>query len=361
MNGLRGAGKTMTAQLLANFLIKRNSLPVLVIKDPIPLQDILDCVKQDIVLIFDEFEKTHDKEDQQKLLSVIDGMGRSIYNRLIIFTTNSPTIDDNFKDRPSRIHYKFDFQRVSDTIIDGLILDILPAHLLHFKKDIVSFLHSRKICTMDIVKAVISEVKTFEESPLTFEDKLNISKGEPPSFTVSILDPVTNSVTSVISHYFKVGVDGLRILLGNKSTSDEILLNHRGQYIVHSFSSYDPLKEITLLERCKEENQWIAQIGVLKEKTLYRKFELLDDYGDPLYFDEKPKDWEFPFTPENVKNNTERQEKLEALFAKAQRERTVYGTGNRASFKILIEPNKDTVHSFNMRDVISRISSDDLS
>jgi len=190
MNGLRGAGKTMTAQLLANKYISEANIPVLVIRDPIPLQIVFDNVHQDMVIIFDEFEKTHDERlipgVQQALLSTIDGMSRSAHNRLIIFTTNTIEINENFRDRPSRIHYKFEFSRVANEIIEGLIRDSLPQHLQHFKSDIMLFLNTRDICTIDIVKAVIAEVRTFEESPLTFEGILNIAKGEPPSYSIHL-------------------------------------------------------------------------------------------------------------------------------------------------------------------------------
>ena len=137
MNGIRGTGKTLTAQLLANDLIKELDVPVLVVKDPIPLDAVLHEVKQDFVIIFDEFEKSHEEPDQQRLLSAIDGMSRSAYKRLFVFTTNNTTIDENFKDRPSRIHYQFEFARISDEIIDMLIEDSLPEDLKHFKTDIL--------------------------------------------------------------------------------------------------------------------------------------------------------------------------------------------------------------------------------
>ena len=103
LNGIKGTGKTISAQLLANWAVD-NNLPVLVVRDPIPLAEVLEAVKQDIVIIFDEFEKTHaKKEDQQNLLSTIDGMSRHQRRRLLIFTANHKSLDENFVDRPRRI------------------------------------------------------------------------------------------------------------------------------------------------------------------------------------------------------------------------------------------------------------------
>ena len=112
LNGVRGAGKTVVAQQVANELINRFETPVIIIRDPIPLDAVLAELNQDVVIIFDEFEKTHDQDEQQQLLSAIDGLSRSSHGRVFIFTTNRTDVDENYKDRPSRIRYVWNFQRV---------------------------------------------------------------------------------------------------------------------------------------------------------------------------------------------------------------------------------------------------------
>ena len=256
MNGLRGAGKTMTAQLLGNDLIEEEKLPVLVVRGPVPLQVIFNAVQQNMMVIFDEFEKTHKDEDQQQLLSTIDGMSRSAFNRLIIFTTNRTEINENFRDRPSRIHYKFEFVRVADEVIEGLINDSLPPDLMHFKSDIFEFLNSRKICTIDIVKAVIAEVVTFRESPLEFEGMLNIAKGEPPAYTIEMLNPQTNTVVTTFAHYFRLNQSGntsyiTSLLAGNQRSLDKFR-DGRGHVNIHS-RGWDGGSRITLLEKVEGE------------------------------------------------------------------------------------------------------------
>lgn len=344
LNGLRGAGKSMTAQLLANTLIKDRDLPVLVVKDPVPLQAIFDAVQQDIVVIFDEFEKTHNKEAQQDLLSTIDGMSRSKHNRLIIFTTNTTTIDENFKDRPSRIHYQFEFQRVADEIVEGLIDDSLPVDLHHFKGEIFDFLHSRQICTIDIVKAVIAEVRTFRESPLQFEEMLNISKGEPPSYTINVINPKDGTFLNTYSHFFKMDsgyAQNSSLLSGNRRAIQTWI--DRGQTTELISRTWDGSHNVVLLEKCDEEYCWLAQLGVPVSKTFYGDFSSLRDGGYTLFLDNKPKDWKFPFTPEIVKNDPKEMEKLQDTYEESTSNRTVYATGERAVFKIKIEPNRNTI------------------
>lgn len=339
LGGLRGSGKTMAAQLLANSLIKSKNIPVLVVRNFIPLNEIFTNVKQDLLVIYDEFEKTHDKEEQQALLSVVDGMSRSTYNRLIVFTTNTPAIDENFKDRPSRIHYHFEFKKVADEIIEGLINDSLPEDLHHFKNEIFEFLHSRSICTIDIVKAVIAEVKTFKESPRQFEEMLNISKGEPLSFTVKILNPDTNAELKTICHSFKTDAhypNQLSLLNGNTRSINKFIETKRTETILSR--SWDGNYIVNLLEKCAEENCWLAELAVPKAKTQFDEFKNLYDDYDSLYLDIRPADWEFNFTSESVSKNKTQFRKLSLLWDKAQSSKTVHGTGKRAVFKVLIEP-----------------------
>ena len=341
MNGLRGAGKTMTAQLLANDLIEEEGLPVLVVRNPIPLQIVFTAVQQNMVVIFDEFEKTHDNENQQQLLSTIDGMSRSSFDRLIIFTTNKTEIDANFRDRPSRIHYKFEFMRVADEIIEGLIDDSLPEDLIRFKPDIFEFLNSRAICTIDIVKAVISEVVTFRESPLEFEGMLNVAKGEPPAYTIEILHPEKNTVVNVFSHYFRLsGTNSYTtsLLAGNQRSVDKFRDNG-SPYTIHS-RGWDGGSRIMLLDKCEEEGCFLAKLAAPRSKTIFKGFHFLEDAQ--LWLDNRPEDFKFPYSPDIVAKDPEAREALEDLWYQAQEAGTQYGTGDAAVFKIRITPNRDT-------------------
>ncbi len=342
MNGLRGAGKTMTAQLLANRLIKDHNLPVLVVSSPIPLGLLFDTIRQDMMVIFDEFEKSHDEKHQQALLSTIDGMSRNTHKRLIVYTTNTPDINENFKDRPSRIHYQFEFNRVSDEVIEGLIDDSLPIELMHLKENILSFLSTRKICTIDIVKAVIAEVKTFCEPPQ--ESVLNISKGEPPAYKILIVDPNTNEVLSVFHDYFSLRSYGeddydrepgkAELLFGGNSRA--ISKFHQFQDV--QYNSYEGVYVVRLVEKCEEPGYWLAYLAVPKCKTPY------DEHGDfthgyKFFLDEKPSDWK------PLKKGSD---EMEEKWQKAINTNTVFGTGNKILFKIRIVENR-VAKSYKMR------------
>lgn len=340
MNGLRGAGKTMTAQLLANRLIREQRIPVVVVRSPIPLDIVLGALHQEVLVIFDEFEKTHDEEAQLSLLSVIDGMSRSEFRRMFVFTTNTTSINENFVDRPSRIHYQFQFNRVADEVIEGLIDDSLPAHLNKFKSDIVSFLSTRAICTIDIVKAVIAEVKTFEESPLSFEGLLNIQKGEPPAFKVSIVNRDTNEVQDEWLDRFKPSNSQYAsLLMGSKQSLEKFLEEDGSVFLEINHREYNGNYTICLLEKAEEPGMWYANLKVPKAGTPFQMMYNLGGDGYAFWLDEKPDNWALPV--ESLLDATaEEKSKVRELWQQSINTATAHGTGKRAIFKILIEENR---------------------
>ena len=359
MNGLRGAGKTMAAQLLANRLIEEENLPVLVIRDPIPLDTVLEAAaRENMMVIFDEFEKTHSSKNedgvdhQQKLLTTIDGMSRTTAKRLFLFTTNTTEIDENFKDRPSRIRYQFEFSRVADEVIEGLIGDGLPLDLHYLKPDILAYLDTRTICTIDIVKAVISEVRTFREPPSAFEEILNITKGEPPAYVVSILDPADNSVQKVWKEYFKINEHHAGVfaglLNGSRTAIEKFAKAGRPVDIPNSYGEF----AIRLLEWCSSSGgavTWLANLAVPKSYTVYGKFTWL--YGDVerFYYDTAPAGWSFPYTPAAIEDDHVKRQEVDTLFRAACESQNIHGTPgveNRVVFKIRIEPSREKASGY---------------
>lgn len=186
LNGEKGAGKTVAAQLIANRLIDRG-LPVLIIDEPVPLAAILEAIEQDVVVIFDEFEKTYRKaEEQAAILTTIDGMGRSTFKRLFLFTTNATSIDTNFIDRPSRIAYVFQFGRLAPEVVETIVTSELDTSRSSLRAQLIDFLLDRKTLTIDVARAMTREVNLFGDR--AFDGAFNASDAERSCYDVHLLD-----------------------------------------------------------------------------------------------------------------------------------------------------------------------------
>lgn len=186
LKGLKGTGKTITAKLVANEL----EIPViLVTKYFSNLGNFINSINQDIILMFDEFEKTYDfynsneydNENQEgngsnisNLLTLMDGVFTSNYRRLFILTTNKKWLPDAMVARPSRIRYIKDFDSISKEAILEILDDILE-NKEHIPA-ILEILESLEVITIDIVKSMAEEANLYKSANTELYSFFNIKK-----------------------------------------------------------------------------------------------------------------------------------------------------------------------------------------
>lgn len=348
LNGLKGTGKTVTAQLVANWVIEELKMPVLVVSSPIPMADVLAHIEQEVLIIFDEFEKTHAKtEHQQALLTAIDGMARNSFKRMFIFTTNESRVEDNFIDRPSRIRYMWEFDRLEENLIEELMNDLLDKEMLEYKSDIVAYLTSRSVCSIDTAKTVITEVNVFQEPPAAFEEALNLSELRTSGFNIDYLDEENLVIESFCQWFKPRQVNALRTWL-SKSGARRFQVTMMPDGSTADFNDFNMKKSIRLLQPTEDDpNVWFANVAVSIHETWLRKVKGADNYDGSRDFwvDERPEDWE---TPEwarrmikgedldgDVEKNIDNVSYEPYIFMEKN---TVYGTDKLKVFKIRITP-----------------------
>jgi hypothetical protein len=169
LNGLKGTGKTVTSKIISNEL---NQPTILVAMNRDSIGSFINEIPQDITVFVDEYEKIFG--DSSSLLTIMDGAFNSIHRRVFIMTTNKLYVDENMIQRPGRIRYLKKFDNLSPEVVEEIVDDVLVHK--HFKKECIDFVSNLETITVDIVKAVITEVNIHEEAPSAFQDVFNVKK-----------------------------------------------------------------------------------------------------------------------------------------------------------------------------------------
>ena len=171
LNGTKGTGKTISAKIIAN----RLNLPVLLINAPYPgIADFVAKISCPVTLMFDEFEKNFDTREKEdiELLSIMDGVFNSAYRRVFLLTTNKLYVNENLLGRPSRIRYRKSFNNLAPEVVK----EYLDDNLLYkeFADDIIDFVDTLSISTIDILKSIVEEVNIHKTSVSSFKNFFNV-------------------------------------------------------------------------------------------------------------------------------------------------------------------------------------------
>ena len=177
LEGYKGQGKSVIAKQLSI----ESGLPVILISSQIPktidFAKVLGEIKQDYVLLIDEFEKLFSDSDhpenkmhtQDSFLSLLDGAHGLQNKRLVIFTTNKE-VGDKFINRPSRIRYYKKYNYMPKAQFDAIVADKLKYK--KYKKDLEDNLDI-PACTIDILTTIIEEINIHNKPYSEFKDFFN--------------------------------------------------------------------------------------------------------------------------------------------------------------------------------------------
>jgi hypothetical protein len=172
LSGEKGSGKTMLAKLISQQM-RTLSIPTIVINKPWNGDDFnvfMQSIEQEVVVIFDEFEKVYDKDKQESLLTLFDGVypGRKLF---IVTCNDRWRVDKHMRNRPGRIYYRIDY------------IGLDPQFVREYAEDnLVNKSHIDSLCRIsaifgafnfDILKAMVEEMNRYDESPQEVMDILN--------------------------------------------------------------------------------------------------------------------------------------------------------------------------------------------
>lgn len=172
LTGEKGAGKTLLTKNVCMKLAEMN-VPTIVINAPWCgdiFNSFIQSIEQPCAILFDEFEKVYDRDDQEKILTLLDGVFPS--KKLFLLTSNDKwRVDYHMRNRPGRIFYMLDFKGVDSAFIREYCQDNLNAKE-HIER-IVNISTMFKEFNFDMLKALVEEMNRYGETPQQALSMLN--------------------------------------------------------------------------------------------------------------------------------------------------------------------------------------------
>lgn len=187
LSGKKGIGKSLFARQLA-IKARDYNLPLIIVSDYIPgIADFISSIEQEVIVLFDEFEKTFANRDdmnpQEEMLSLFDGIDSG--KKLFVVTCNEVTkLNSYLLNRPGRFHYHFVLSNPTPDEIKEYMTDKLNPEYHHLIKKLIGFSMNVDL-TYDILRAIAFEINrgySFEETLMD----LNISKEGTPKFDIRV-------------------------------------------------------------------------------------------------------------------------------------------------------------------------------
>ena len=190
LSGAKGIGKTLVARLMALRALEEG-VPVLLVDTCLPgLVEYIGSIDQDLMVLFDEFEKMFPDErdggasEQERMLALFDGVSQG--HKLFVATCNDVgRICDCLLNRPGRIRYHFRFGFPGPGEIRGYLRDRLGRKAGRAVVDKVVKLAGVVPMTYDILSAVAEELsfgRTLEDALAV----LNVTSPEDQKFKVVV-------------------------------------------------------------------------------------------------------------------------------------------------------------------------------
>ena len=164
LTGEKGSGKSLLAKAVSIEGAKAG-IPTIVINAPFhgdKFNSFIQTIDQPTIVLFDEFEKVYASDEQEAILTLLDGVFPS--KKLFMLTCNDKwRVDSHMRNRPGRIFYMVDYK--------GLDMQFIVEYC---EDNLKNKSHIDRICSIaslfgqfnfDMLKALVEEMNRYDEAP----------------------------------------------------------------------------------------------------------------------------------------------------------------------------------------------------
>lgn len=286
LSGRKGMGKSMFARLLSANFAETHNMPTIIVTEAYPgIVDFIESIKQECIVMFDEFEKVFDdserKEPQDKLLSLFDGLSQT--KRLYIVTVNDIRRVNQFMiNRPGRFHYHLQFNYPSLEEIEMYLKDKLDPKY-HNQITLVQRFSNRFDLNYDSLRAIAFELNLGYSFLETIED-LNISSTENEEIKYDVAIYHSNGL--VVNGSTSINLMSPKASLRYHASGDyvylefsplEVEIQNKETFTVHS-------EQVSIDVRYDSDNETLTdESGITVDKIIFtKKYTGTAQYGKEL-------------------------------------------------------------------------------
>lgn len=198
LSGYKGMGKSLSAKMICIEAINQG-YPVILVNHFYPgIADFIGSINQEIVVLFDEFDKTFkgtfkesnngrmersEKDPQESMLGLFDGIypGKKLF---IVTCNDMMTLSEFLLNRPGRFHYNFRFDFPSADEIRMYMHDNLNPDHYNEIENIVAFSKQTNL-NYDALRSIVFELNlgsTFKDAI----DDLNIVNENAVKYNITV-------------------------------------------------------------------------------------------------------------------------------------------------------------------------------
>lgn len=164
LTGEKGSGKTLLTKNIAIELANQG-IPTIVINAPWcgdKFNSFIQTIEQPCAILFDEFEKVYDRDEQEAILTLLDGVFPT--KKLFLLTCNDKyRVDYHMRNRPGRVYYMMEFKGLDVNFIREYCEDNLKNQSYVDKVCSISTLFGQ--FNFDMLKALVEEMNRYDETP----------------------------------------------------------------------------------------------------------------------------------------------------------------------------------------------------